>query len=47
VLSQFGPAPRRFFPKLHVIFVGGAFRMFEAFVDLVLKKVSLTSGASL
>jgi hypothetical protein len=39
VLSQFGPAPRRFFPKLGVLSVGRAFRKFEAFVDLVLKKL--------
>jgi hypothetical protein len=39
VLSQFGPVPRRFFPKLDVLSVGRAFRKFEAFVNLVLKKL--------
>jgi len=39
VLSQFGPVPRRFFPKLDVLSVVRAFRKFEAFVNLVLKKL--------
>ncbi len=42
MLSQFGPAPRRFLPKLGVFSVDGAFRKLETFVNLVLKKLSCT-----